>query len=184
MLFAAGEIVRRLRFDEDHLDLPAVDISTSPGFRFRGFSANQGGTMMTATKARPWTEEERHGVMLDYALAGGNCFYTEEKPGRTYDFVKSFSLMTTTGARPNQLFGQHPKEWNAGGREAWEGTQWVCPSVPEARAALLAQWDKDFAQRGDHDVMRFYAGDPGGCRWSHSLCGVMSWGRFIHNHRD
>jgi len=163
VLFVAGEILRRLRFDEDHIDLPAVDISSSPGFRFRGFSANQGGTMMTATKARPWTEQERHGVMLDYALAGGNCFYTEEKPGPTYEFVKSFALMTTTGARPNQLLGQHPKEWNAGGREPWEGTQWVCPSVPEARAALLAQWDKDFAQRADHDVMRFYAGDPGGC---------------------
>jgi hypothetical protein len=163
VLYAVGEIVRRIRFDEDHIDLSAVNFSTSPGFRFRGFSANQGGTMMTATKARRWSDNELHGVVLDYALAGGNCFYTEEKPGPFYEFVKSFSLMTTTGARPNQLFGEHPKAWKAGGREAWEGTQWVCPSIPEARAALLAQWDKDFAQRGDHDVMRFYAGDPGGC---------------------
>ncbi len=163
MLYAAGEILRQLRFEADHLKLGVVNVSTSPGFRFRGFSANQGGTMMTATKARPWTEEERHGVILDYALAGGNCFYTEDKPGPTYAFVKSFSLMTTTGARPNQLFGEHPKEWNAAGRESWEGRQWVCPSVPEARAALMAQWDKDFAERADHDVMRFYAGDPGGC---------------------
>ena len=177
VLYAAGEIVRRLHYEEEHVELAAVDISTSPGFRFRGFSANQGGTMMTATKARPWTEDERYGVMLDYALAGGNCFYTEEKPGPTYQFVKSFSLMTTTGARPNQLFGDHPKEWSAGGREAWEGTQWVCPSVPEARAALLAQWEKDFAQRADHDVMRFYAGDPGGC--TDSRC--RPWGKtFIH----
>ncbi len=163
VLYAVGEIIRKLKFDEDHIKLPPIDVSTSPGFRFRGFSANQGGTMMTITKARSWTQDERYGVMLDYALAGGNCFYTEDKPGATYKFVKSFSLTTTTGARPNQLFGQHPKEWNAGGREAWEGSQWVCPSIPEARAALLAQWDKDFAQRADHDVMRFYAGDPGGC---------------------
>jgi hypothetical protein len=176
-LYAAGEIVRRLKFDAEHVTLPSIDVSTSPGFRFRGFSANQGGTMMTATKVRSWTEEEHHGVLLDYALAGGNCFYTEEKPGPTYEFVKSFSLMTTTGARPNQLFGQHPKEWNAGGREAWEGNQWVCPSIPEARAALLAQWDKDFAQRADHDVMRFYAGDPGGC--TDSRC--QPWGKtFVH----
>jgi hypothetical protein len=42
-------------------------------------------------------------VVLDYALAGGNCFYCEEKPGPLYDFLKSLSLMTTTGARPNQL---------------------------------------------------------------------------------
>lgn len=163
LLYAAGEVLRRLHSEEDHVVLPPVDVSASPGFRFRGFSANQGGTMMTATKARPWTEDELHGVVLDYALAGGNCFYTEDKPGRLYEFVKSFSLLTTTGARPNQLLGGHPKEWDAGGREMWEGTHWVCPSIPEARAALLAQWDKDFAQRADHDVMRFYAGDPGGC---------------------
>lgn len=163
VLYAVGEILRRLRFEANQIELPPIDVSTSPGFRFRGFSANQGGTMITVTKARPWTEAERHDVVLDYALAGGNCFYCEEKPGPLYDFLKSFSLMTTTGARPNQLFGGHPKEWSAAGREMWEGTQWVCPSIPEARAALLAQWDKDFAQRGDHDVMRFYAGDPGGC---------------------
>jgi hypothetical protein len=55
VVYAAGEILRRLRFDADHIDLPAVDMNTSPGFRFRGFSANQGGTMMAATKARSWT---------------------------------------------------------------------------------------------------------------------------------
>ena len=163
VLYAVGEILRRLRFEADRVELPAVDVSTSPGFRFRGFSANQGGTMITATKARRWTEAELHDVVLDYALAGGNCFYCEDQPGPLYAFLKSFSLMTTTGTRPNQLLGGHPKEWKAGGREAWEGANWVCPSIPEARAALLAQWEKDFAQRGDHDVMRFYAGDPGGC---------------------
>jgi hypothetical protein len=108
VLYAAGKILRRLHFDEDHVELPPVDVSTSPGFRFRGFSANQGGTMMTATKARPWTEDELHGVVLDYALAGGNCFYTEDKPSRRYDFVKSFLLLTTTGARPDQLPGGQP----------------------------------------------------------------------------
>jgi hypothetical protein len=163
VLYATGEILRRLRFEADQVELPPVDVSTSPGFRFRGFSANQGGTMMMATKARHWTEAELHDVVLEYALASGNCFYCEDKPGPLYEFLKSLSLMTTTGARPNQLFGGHPKAWDAGGREMWEGTQWVCPSIPEAHAALLAQWEKDFAQRGDHDVMRFYAGDPGGC---------------------
>jgi len=163
VLYAAGEIIRKLRFEEDHVECPAIDVSTSPAFRFRGFSANQGGTMMTATHARPWSADEIRGDILDYALAGANCFYAEDTPGAVYQFVKSYSLMTTTGARPNQLFGEHPKEWNAGGRQAWEGNQWVCPSIPAARASLMAQWEKDFAQRGDHDVMRFFAGDPGGC---------------------
>jgi len=163
LLYGVGEFLRRLRFEADRLELPEVDVRSAPGFRFRGFSANQGGTMVGATKARSWTTAELHAVVLDYALAGGNCFYCEDQPGPLYQFLKSYGLLTTTGARPNQLLGSHPKEWDAGGREAWEGKAWVCPSIPEARAALLAQWDKDFAQRGDHDVMRFYAGDPGGC---------------------
>lgn len=173
VLYGVGELLRRIRFEADRLEVPELDIRSAPGFRFRGFSANQGGTMVTATKARSWTSDEMHGVVLDYALAGGNCFYCEDQPGPLYQFLKSYGLLTTTGARPNQLAGSHPKEWHAGGREGWEGTNWVCPSIPEARAALLAQWDKDFAQRADHDVMRFYAGDPGGC--NDARC--EPWGR-------
>lgn len=163
VLYAAGELLRRLRYEPDHILVPQIDVSTAPAYRFRGCSANQGGTMRRVTGARAWTQEELFDVLLDYALAGGNTFYTGDSGGPAYDFVKSFGLMSVTGARPNQLFGEFPKKWSAGGRESWEGKTWVCPSIPEARAALLAQWEKDFAGRADHDVMRFFAGDPGGC---------------------
>jgi hypothetical protein len=163
VLYAAGEVLRRFRYGPDFVTAADYSVAEAPAFRFRGFSANQGGTMMKITKARSWTEAEIRGVALEYALAGGNTFYSADNGGAYYDLIKSYGLMTTTGARPNQLFGKHPAEWNAGGREPWEGAQWVCPSIPEARAALMAQWDKDFSQRADHEVMRFYAGDPGGC---------------------
>jgi hypothetical protein len=163
LIYAAGEVLRRFRYGPDFVTAADYSVAEAAAFRFRGFSANQGGTMMKITKARSWTEAEIRGVALEYALAGGNTFYAADNGGPYYDFIKSYGLMTTTGARPNQLLGQYPKEWRAGGRESWEGTNWVCPSIPEARAALLAQWDKDFSQRADHKVMRFYAGDPGGC---------------------
>jgi hypothetical protein len=163
VVYAAGEVLRRFRFGPDFVTTEDYSVAQAPAFRFRGFSANQGGTMMKITKARPWTEAENRGVVLEYALAGGNTFYAADNGGAFYDFIKSYGLMTTTGARPNELQGKFPKEWKAGGREPWEGTQWVCPSIPEAHAALMAQWDKDFSQRADHEVMRFYAGDPGGC---------------------
>jgi hypothetical protein len=163
LLYAAGEVLRRFRYGPDSVTVTNYSVAEAPAFRFRGFSANQGGTMMKITKARSWTEAEIRGVALEYALAGGNTFYAGDNGGAYYDFIKSYGLMTTTGARPNQLLGEHPREWRAGGRESWEGTNWVCPSIPEARAALLAQWDKDFSQRAHHEVMRFYAGDPGGC---------------------
>ena len=167
VLYAVGEIVRRMQFEADFVEFPQVDVSTSPAFRFRGFSANQGGTMITATKARQWTTDERQDVMLDYALAGGNTFYVEDSPGPTYQFVKSYSLMTTTGARPNQLLGKHPKEWTAGGRQAWEGNEAGFARRFQKRLRPPSTWAHSgrriLQPRGDHDVMRFFAGDPGGC---------------------
>lgn len=163
VLYAAGEIIRRFQYGPDYVEVAPFEVSAAPGYRFRGFSANQGGTMRKVTGARAWTEEEIRDVVLEYALAGANTFYSSDGGGPFYDFMKRFGLMTVTGARPNQFHGEFPEAWKAHGREGWEGKQWVCPSVPEARAALLAQWREDFAQRAYHDVMRFYAGDPGGC---------------------
>lgn len=155
LLYGVGAVLRSFRVDAGGVVHDPLDVSTAPGFRFRGFSANQGGTMMQVTGARGWSTEQWREYVLDMALAGANCFYAD---GAAYDFVKSFELMTITGCRPNQFSGS-PKEW-----KGTEFGNWVCPSVPEARAALREQWEADFKARKDHDIMRFYAGDPGGCR--------------------
>jgi hypothetical protein len=161
VLYAAGEVLRRFEYGPDYVSIAHVDMSAAPAYRFRGSSANQGGTMREKTGARAWTSDESRNYMLDFALSGANTFYAW---GGDFDFVKQFDLMTVGGCRPNQFKGDIPEEWKAGGLEFWEGTDWVCPSVPEARAALMAQWDKEFATSQHHDVMRMYAGDPGGCR--------------------
>ncbi|GMV98989.1 MAG: hypothetical protein AMXMBFR84_01290 [Candidatus Hydrogenedentota bacterium] len=163
VLYAVGEIVRQLKYAADSIAIPVIDVQTAPAFRYRGFSANQGGTMMKITGARGWTEDELHDVIMEYALAGGNTFYASDQPSPFYDWQKSHGFMTVTGARPNQLRSEFPPEWKAAGREGWEGNTWVCPSIPEARAALIKQWEEDFGSSAFHDVMRFYAGDPGGC---------------------
>jgi len=161
VLYAAGEVLRRFEYGPDWVSLDPVDMTAAPAYRFRGSSANQGGTMREKTGARAWTSDEARNYMLDFALSGANTLYAW---GADFDFVKQFDLMTVGGCRPNQFRGEIPPEWNAGGLEFWEGTDWVCPSVPEARAALMEQWDKEFAETQDHDIMRMYAGDPGGCR--------------------
>ena len=155
LLYAVGEILRQLTFEPSSVELGELDLRLAPAYRFRGSSANQGGTMMQITGARPWTTPEYQDYTLDLALSGANCFYAS---GSQFDFVKSFGLLTVTGCRPNELT-DFPKAWQAS-----ERGNWVCPSIPEARKALLEKWDKDFAQRQDHDILRFYAGDPGGCR--------------------
>jgi hypothetical protein len=161
VLYAAGEVLRRFEYGPDWISIAPVDMSAAPAYRFRGSSANQGGTMRERTGARAWTQEESWDYMLDFALSGANTLYAG---GASFDFVKQFDLMTVGGCRPNQFRGEIPAEWKAGGLEFWEGTDWVCPSVPEARAALMEQWDKEFAESQNHDIMRMYAGDPGGCR--------------------
>ena len=170
LLYAAGEILRQLDYGAEDVSLSSVDMSAAPAYRFRGSSANQGGTMRKITGARAWTEKEWQDYFLDYALSGANAGYAS---GGQFEFLKQFDLMTVGGCRPNQLRGDFPEEWNAGGLEGWEGTDWVCPSVPEARAALMERWEAEFARTQNHEILRFYAGDPGGCRCSR--CGP--WGK-------
>ena len=80
---------------------------SAPAFRWRGASANQGGTMRQITGARAWTEEEVRDTVLDYSLAGANTFYAGGELAR---FVKSFGLKTEAGCRPNELPGEH-RDW-------------------------------------------------------------------------
>lgn len=163
-LYAAGEIYRRARVGDGTIVFDAIDVSTAPAYRFRGFSPSQGGSMIKHTGARPWTGVETHERLFDSILAGANTFYAGRYEDDYYRELKSMGLMTVTDARPNNFYEKFPEEWRAGKRESWEGDTWVCPSIPEARTALLKQWREDFARRPNHDIMRFYSGDPGGCK--------------------
>ncbi len=168
VLYAAGEILRQMELGKQSVRFKTFEVSTAPAYRFRGANNPQGGTMRKYTKSRAWTTDEWKNVILDYALAGANCFYAEEW-GSTSErtrFLKSFDLMTTVGIRPNQYYGETPEAWKSGGLADWEWikSNWVCPSIPEAREALLKQWTEKLKTLGDHDILRFYAGDPGGCR--------------------
>lgn len=172
VLYAAGEVLRQFAYNDNELLLGDVDVSTSPAYRFRGFSANQGTTMRKTTGARGWTSDELFEVVQDYALAGANIFYVERDGGALYDYVKSLGLMTHTDCRPNEFRGEIPEGWEAQGLEGWEGDHWLCPNVPDARIKLLETWREEFAKRPQHDIFRMYSGDPGGCRCER----CMPWG--------
>ncbi|MBI5091308.1 MAG: hypothetical protein HZB26_02570 [Candidatus Hydrogenedentes bacterium] len=176
VLYAAGEILRRLRYRSEAVAVPGLDMQSAPAYRFRGASANQGGTMRRITGARAWTVQERHDYMIEQALAGANTFYAD---GPDFDFVKEYDLMTVTDCRPNEYKQPVPKAWQAAVCYSCHTQRqgWACPSAPESHKALLDQWDKDFAQRLNHDVLRLYAGDPGGCRCPR----CKPWGKtFVH----
>ncbi len=174
VLYAAGEILRKMKPEVTGIRFEPFNVSTSPAYKFRGANATQGGTMKKYTKSRPWTKEEQEEAILDLALAGANCFYAEWGGGERYDFLKSFDLMTIAGIRPNLFYGDMPDAWKAGGLAPWEwdNNKWACSSIPEAREALLKQWTERLLVMADHDILRFYGGDPGGCR--DERC--MPWG--------
>lgn len=158
VLYAAGEILRQVGCNDGSVSVPAISVRTAPAFRWRGSSANQGGTMISITGARQWTPDELREYAMDLALAGANTFYAS---GDFRTWLKSFDLMNEAGFRPNQWRSQepYPPEW-----QATERGNWVCPSIPEARKALLAQWEQVFKAHEGADVVRMFAGDPGGCR--------------------
>ena len=155
LLYGVGELLRRMRFEADGVVLEEVNVAQVPAFRYRGSSASQGATMMKVTGAKLWTTEQWQEYVLDLVFSGANCFYAADGG---FDFVKTLDMMTIAHCRPNEL-PEFPK--------AWRGTEmgpWVCPSVPEAHDALMVRWEKIFKAEQNHDILRFYAGDPGGCR--------------------
>ncbi len=169
-LYSAGEILRKLTYNPDSVEIGEVEVQTAPAYRFRGASNNQGGTMRSITGARGWIKEENEDYTLDLALAGTNTFYAYG--GDYYDFVKSLDLMTTGyGYRPNQLPKDYPPEWQS----PTQRQGWVCPSVPEARQALREFWEEKAKEIPDTDVLRILAGDPGGCRCEK----CMPWGKMF-----
>lgn len=158
VLYAAGEILRQMEWTDHNilLTLP-LEKRTAPAFLIRGTQYGQSSVAKTRGKVRDWTEEETQSVILDYALAGANTFNTEAGP--MFDFIKSYGLMTQGGFSPNQ--GTGPPEWQA--KESIGRSGFLCPSVPEARAALIENCEKYFSTSPTFDLVKFQGGDGGGC---------------------
>jgi hypothetical protein len=149
VLYAAGEIARRIVCNAGSISVPDFDLRSAPAYRLRGSSAPD------KVKA------------IDLAFAGANLFYAG---GEMFTWCKSFDLLTKPSleVRPNELWTPYPPEW-----QATEQGNYVCPSIPEARKALIEQWGRAFRPGSDvdngrwsqdYDVLRFASGDPGGCR--------------------
>ncbi len=150
VLYAAGEINRQATCNDGSMAVPEINVRTAPAYRIRGFNGHG-------------SDEQT----VDLAFAGGNLC------GGPY--AQTFGLMTGASFHPNRWWSQnpYPPEWES----PTEGKGYVCPSIPEARKALLAQWDEMFRQHAGADIVRFKGGDPGGCR-----CPRCSpWGKtFVH----
>ncbi len=159
-LYAVGELLRRVVITERSVEVPDVlDVRTAPAFEVRGTQYGQSRVAKEKSKVREWTDAETQRVILDYALAGANVFTTEAGP--MFDFIKSYGLMTQGGFKANSGQDDDHPEWEAAesiGRE-----NYLCPSLPEARAFMIDKCETTFGKGPAFDFVKFQGGDGGGC---------------------
>lgn len=164
-IYGAGWLMREMTYLPDAVLVPAVDIQDKPAFWLRGGNPHGPGSRAREfAELRPQTHEEYLETMEDQMLLGTNVF------GGDPDAMRgTYGMMTSFGRTANEMPPGFPQEWGAeDGRE----TKYVCPSVPEARAALLQSFDDMFRDAKDYDFFTTNSGDEGGCRCER----CMPWG--------
>lgn len=164
VLYAAGEILRQAeRRDNSAVWPDSLEIRTAPAFELRGTQIGQSGVAREKAKVRPWTEKEMQRAILDYALAGLNTLQVGEtnlkENDPLYTFLKSFGIKTLLAYTPNS--GAGPPAWQAS--ESIGRSGYLCPSIPEARKALLKKCEETFRSLAHVDYVRLVGGDGGGC---------------------
>lgn len=164
VVYAVGEILR-LGYPSVHGTFnlfPPPDVRKAPAFEIRGTQYGQSSVALTKAKVRPWTDLEAERKIADYALAGANTIQVAENVSQddpVYQYIRGLGLKTLIHCGPNT--GEGPAEWEA--IESIGRTNYLCPSVPEARQALLDKAEAVFSHSPDFDYVRFPGGDGGGC---------------------
>ncbi|MBI3119479.1 MAG: hypothetical protein HYZ00_12365, partial [Candidatus Hydrogenedentes bacterium] len=153
-IYAVGAVLRAMTYLPDGVMIPSLDMRDKPAFPMRGARpSGPGSRARQFGQLRPKTAEEHIEMMEDLMLLGCNIF--EEEPAREYGMLSYF------GRTANEMPAGFPKEWGADDQRS---PKYVCPSVPEARKALLESFDEMCRTAKDYDYFTTNSGDEGGCR--------------------
>lgn len=165
MIYGVGHILRAMTYLPDAVVIPSkIDASEKPAFLLRGGRpTGPGSRARELGNLRPQTADEHREVMEDLMLLGTNIF--EGDPAE----MRSYGMLTCTGRTANEMPAGFPDAWRADGGRA---SRYVCPSIPEARKALLDSFDQQFKVCPDYDFFTTNSGDEGGCRCDK----CMPWG--------
>ncbi len=167
VLYGVGAALREIIFHQDCLDVPDLHLAEKPAFCLRGTEASSTGPRSGAIqlgKCRPQTPQEQVEACEDLILLGANVM------SGMGELVRSYGLMTYAGSPFNALPGDFPPEWAATPSNSlhikvnsYFGKRFVCPSVPEARRALLDHYERMFSGDFDYDYFATSSGDVAGC---------------------
>ncbi len=163
VLYAAGEILRRMEIGTASFEFPAeIKVRTAPAFEVRGTQFGQSSVARTKGRVRPWTDDEQRRAIVDYALAGLNTVAASTST-RNEDVLirvaREFGLKVLIHYGPNTCDGTAAIQ----AMESIGRNNYLCPSAPEGRKALLERCEKEFRDAPKADYVRFPGGDGGGC---------------------
>ncbi len=163
-IYGVGYVLREIGYYPDHIELPSFDVREKPAFWLRGSEATgPGSSARKFGDIRPQTEEERREILEDLLLLGVNIMRDDP------DVLRLYGMMVSTTAErraANEMLGgpdgsrRVKDEWAA---DEGVNNKLACPSIPEARKALLKSFEKVFSKGVHHDVFFIKSGDPGGC---------------------
>ncbi len=178
-IYGVGWMLRAMTYLPESVLVPVVDVTDKPALWMRGGNPHGAGSRAREFgKLRPQTPEESLETMEDQILLGTNVF-----GGNPVQLRETYGVYSSFGRTANQMDNGFviPEEWRAdGGRSR----RYVCPSVPEARKALLESFDKFFRESPDYDIYTTNSGDEGGCRCDK----CMPWGgtyiKLVHEIAD
>jgi hypothetical protein len=155
-LYGVGAVLRAMTYLPDKIVVPALHLCEKPALWMRGGQpSGPGSRAREFGKLRPRTGEEHLEMMEDYMLLGTNVYGGDPK------FLHSYDMLTAFGRTANEMPAGFPKAWAA---DDGHSPQYVCPSISEARKALLVSFDEMFRKMPDYDFFTTNSGDEGGCR--------------------
>jgi hypothetical protein len=178
-LYGVGWILRAMTYESDALLVPGVDAQEQPAFPIRGgVPSGPGSRAHRYGKLRPQKPDEFMEIKEDVMLLGTNVFEGREA---AYGMLGRFGR--TTNGLPPKPDGSpgFPKEWGANDGRS---DRFVCPSIPEARAALLESYENMFRDSATHEFFSTNSGDPGGCHCDKCAPWGATWVGLLHEIAD
>jgi len=187
-IYGVGALLRSMIYRDGSFDVPRLDLVDQPAFPLRGTGALSVGPNPVAVELadlRNQTEEERDREIEEMILSGANTFRSMEEMAREY------GLMTSRGFSANSFPGEIPKEWSATPSNSlhikvynYFGGRFACPSIPEARKAILKGIEERFREGPGWEYVTIKSGDVAGCTCER----CMPWGgtfiRLVHEIAD
>ncbi len=166
-IYGVGAMLRLMTYLPNGVVIPVVDLRDKPAFKLRGPATVSGPNPVLTEMARmrPRTKEEGMVAFEDHVLLGANVSAAVHD-----ELARSCGLMTYIDSCVNDLPGDFPAEWAATPHNslhvkvnAYFRKRYVCPSIPEARAAILRNLEKRFRDSPGFDMLATKSGDVAGC---------------------